>query len=564
MGLFIEARCEGREPVKLSLIPGQSAVIGRSPEADLRIAGDSFVSRRAAVVYLDSDRLSVKRVAGASNPIVFNGEEKDEFVVEAGEGFVIGKTRFFLLSEATFVKMQAETKIDPKLLRTISDNDMYAMGGHSERLRLLDLLELPEMLRSKSRAEFFVHLAALLRMATGGRWVSVTTEEGKLLALDMADMNVKQVQISRSLANVALKEAPRPTIYFWSNPEEDFRATIQEGTDWAICAAMKLPGESPLILYVAGQGGGDASASAHQENARFVGLVADMVGRSLAVQQLESWQGRLQQYFSGPVISKILKSSDPKELEPRLAQSTVMFFDLRGFSRRTEGQNEKILSYLGELRQVMTAMTRWVFEEQGVVLQYQGDGMLACWNVPIADPKHIDRACRAALKMCATLKELRGDWKCGIGLHTGEVVAGSIGSEQMFSYSVMGSVVNQASRVEGITKAVESPILVTREIADGVSPAVAVPLRIGKFRPVGMATALDLFELQPPQGDAKRMESFGKGLEALEAGDWEKAYEILDVLPAADRPARFLKSLAEAYRRHPPRDWKGVVELTEK
>jgi adenylate cyclase len=300
------------------------------------------------------------------------------------------------------------------------------------------------------------------------------------------------------------------------------------------------------------------------DNARYVGLVADMVGRSLSLNKLQAWQERLNRYFSAPVVEKILRSKDPKALEPRLAEATVMFFDLRGFSKRTEGRNEKILEYLGELKEVMTAMTGEIFAENGVVLQYQGDGILACWNLPTPDPTHVDQACRAALAMVRHLAAMPGLWSCGVGLHGGEVVAGAIGSEQLFNYSVMGAVVNQSSRVEGITKALEVPILVTGAIAARVSSEVALPVRVGRFRPVGMATALDLYELQLPPGQKERNETFGQGLVAFESGNWDQAYESLSRLGAGDRPARFLVALSEEYRRHPPKNWDGVIELKEK
>ena len=269
-------------------------------------------------------------------------------------------------------------------------------------------------------------------------------------------------------------------------------------------------------------------------------------------------------FFSGPVIEQIVQSENPKDLEPRVCESTVMFFDIRGFSSRSEGRNDKILGLLSELRTVMTAMTAEIFAENGVVLHYVGDGIIACWNVPFPDPHHVDRACRAALRMVDALARLPGGWQCGIGLHTGELVVGAMGSDQVFSFSILGPVVNQSSRIEGITKAIEVPLLISREVAERVSPDVAATLRIGRFQPAGMTAALDLFELVPPPGDASRSVAFARCLLAFENGAWEDAYEALDGLPSRDRPARYLKLLAEQYRRHPPKDWRGVIELTEK
>ncbi len=241
-----------------------------------------------------------------------------------------------------------------------------------------------------------------------------------------------------------------------------------------------------------------------------------------------------------------------------------MFFDIRGFSKLTEGKAEKILEKTGQLQDVMTAMTEEIFKENGVVLQFLGDGILACWNLPFPDPEHVNRACRAALGMVTALEKIAPGWRCGIGIHTGEVVAGSMGAKQLFSYTVMGPVVNQASRLEGITKIVEVPILVTKEVSEKISKDTAAVRRIGHFRPAGMNTALDLFEIHPLPADVERDKVFATGLRAFETGDWEEAYEILDHLPPRDRPARYIKTLAEMHRRRPPKDWKGIIELSEK
>jgi adenylate cyclase len=128
----------------------------------------------------------------------------------------------------------------------------------------------------------------------------------------------------------------------------------------------------------------------------------------------------------------------------------------------------------------------------------------------------------------------------------------------------MGPVVNQASRLEGITKIVEVPILATKEVMEKLSPETGIARRIGKFQPAGMNVALDLFEIHPLPEDKDKAKLFAKGLEEFEKGLWEESYEILDHLPPGDRPARYIKTLAEMHRRRPPKDWKGVIELSEK
>ncbi|MCX5788942.1 MAG: adenylate/guanylate cyclase domain-containing protein [Elusimicrobia bacterium] len=556
MSAFLEALREGERPLRFTLAEGTPSVVGRGEEADLRVAADPSLSRKHFVVKLEGGRLRVDRLSGAANPVYLQGEAKDGFVLSPGEQFVVGSTRFAFRVDG----VRAEPP--PQAQKTLEASEVYKDAPGSDRLRLLDLLELPELLRVKSEPEFFLHVSTMLRLAARARWVAVANQEGRILALDVAEEVAERPEWSGTLVRKALAEAPRPTLYTWTPGGAE--ATVQEGVDWAIAAAVRVPGEPAIVFYAAGASQGESAATL-EESARLVGLVADLVGRTLSVRRLEAREGRFAQFFSKPVIEKMLESAgEPSSLEPHVAESTVMFCDIRGFSKRLEEPAGLLLEHIGDLRRAMTAISEEIFRENGVVLRYTGDGILACWNVPLPDRHHVDSAVRAALAVTRRLAEVAPQWSCGIGLHTGEVVAGALGSEQLFSYTVLGAVVNQASRIEGITKFVEAPVLASREVASRVSPAAAAPLRLGRFQPAGMGVALDLFELTPPPGDMDRAYAIGQGLAALEAGDWEKAYEALNERPAKDLPARFLKSLAEQYRRRPPKDWKGVIELSEK
>ncbi|MBI3554258.1 MAG: hypothetical protein HY077_17305 [Elusimicrobia bacterium] len=564
MGASLEIAAKGAAPVRFEL-SSSAVVIGRSEEADLRVAGDLHISRRHVQVSLEGGRLKVRRLGQASNPVYHGGAPADEFTLVPGDFFVIGGTRFTFVSDAADnARMKASSASDanPKLLKTISQTDLYSMGESSDRLKLLDLLELPEILRSRDRKDFYVHIAGLLRLSTGATWACVVTEEGKVLGEDAASDTGKGYSPSRSLIKKALDDAPMPTIYSWNNPG-DIMATVQEGLDWAVCAAARIPGEPAVIFYASGRDSAGRGAL-RQDEARFVGLVADMVGRSFSMDRLLTMEGRLERFFAGPIVDKILKSPDMKELEPRLAQSTVLFFDIRGFSLRTEEKNEEILGYISDLRRAMTAMTGAILDERGVVLQYLGDGILACWNVPFEETGHVDRACRAALRMAEAIGHATGGWSCGIGIHTGEVVAGAIGSEQVFAYGVLGTVVNQASRIEGITKILKTPILVTTEVAERLSASEGVAMRVGRFKPAGMSAAFDLFELTAPPGDRARRELFADGLSRLKTGDFSGAAKLFGSRPGADGPASFLNVVCETYAAKPPAKWDGVIELIQK
>ncbi len=550
---------EGPE-FELDLVEGRRAVIGRGTDCEIRV-NDPRVSRRHAEAALEGGCLKVQRLAGSSNPIYHGGKESENFSLLSGDFFAIGGTRFTLSAVAAPAPSSASP--EPVPLQTIAVRDLYAMGSATGSLRLEELLALPEILRGRDRHDFYAHIAAMMRRSTSGEWACVVTEEGVVLGEDSADAGAEHRRPSRTLIRKAVADSPQPTVYSWTQPGA-VEATAMAGLDWALCAAAKIHGEPAVVFYVAGRQGGASDAALFNEKARFVGLVADMVGRSVSMARLQTLSGNLEHFFAGPVVEKIMKSSDLKDLQPKLAVSTVMFFDIRGFSKMTEQNSREILGYTGELNRAMTAMTKVILEERGVILQYMGDGILACWNVPFEDPEHADRACRSALRMAAGIGAATGGWKCGIGLHSGEVVAGSIGSEQVFSYGLLGTVVNQASRVEGITKVLGVPILVTRAVAEKVSPTTAVPVRLGCYRPAGMTADVELFELTPAPGDPARAEALGLGLEALEKGDWAEAVKRFEAFPSSDRPAAYLLSIAELCARTPPPHWRGVIEMTQK
>jgi adenylate cyclase len=566
---------------------GGEAILGASSAADLRVTGEPYLSRLHAVIHPFLDCVAVERLPDARNPIVFKGSTNDKFELRSGDYFVIGSTRFHLYAdkeagdEQEGIELKKQPAPDYQL--TIPPEELRARGGRRDRLRLLDLMELPEILRTKGRNEFYVYACGLLRMATGAQWVRVLTSiSGKhtILAEDASVDRSMDKPISQALVDAAVKEAPKPVAYSWKHAADgSLDATAHEGVDWAICCAMPIPGEVPVLMYLAGAtdavGGylGQETESGAQtflrDTARLVGLVADMIGRAMSLQKVEMWQSRLGRFFSGRLVSRILEAEGTDELAPKIAEATIMFFDIRGFSALTENNLERILEYESDLRRVLTAMTDCVHDHEGVVLRYMGDGMLACWNVPYALPNHVEQACLAALGMVAEMEAVSDGWSCGIGLGVGQVVAGSLGSEQIYAYDILGAVANQTARVEGITKIVGVPILVTSEVAQRIKSENILTRRVARFRPAGMETEVELFTIDRASSDPAQRQALldrlavhAKGLEAFEAGNWEEAFNILHPIVQDDPAARYVYKLA--LQGKPPRDWNGVVELSQK
>jgi adenylate cyclase len=162
-------------------------------------------------------------------------------------------------------------------------------------------------------------------------------------------------------------------------------------------------------------------------------------------------------------------------LEGASPEISVLFADLRGFTSASEGlPPTKVVT---ALNMFLDAMTRAVIEEQGTVDKFMGDCVMAFWNAPRREPRHAERAVRAALLMQQYIDEamqieevaalpVRG---CGIGVATGEAVVGNIGSAQRLDYTVIGDTVNTASRLCGVAEAGE--VVITEGCAQAVGHA---------------------------------------------------------------------------------------------
>lgn len=579
-----------------TLTEGKELMLGASAKADCSVAGESYLSRLHAVLTLRGDELHVERLPDARNPVFFRGLPANRFQMKAGDFFVIGSTIFHAVSDASSGDAagargtdpgKSELESAPTYQFTLGADDLRpsAVPDRRDRLRLLDLMELPEVLRTKSRAEFYVYACGLLRLETGAKWVRVLTVDNgqfKILAEDAIIDRESEKPLSRSLIDGAIAEAPKPVTFCWSHKlEKSLQATAHEGVDWAISCAMKVPDEPHVVIYLAGASetaggylGFDTQSGARtflRDTARLVGLVADMIERAMSLQKMEGYKSSLNRFFSGRLAGKILQTEGTDELKPKIAEATVMFFDIRGFSQKTEENLERLLEYALELRQALTAMTQCVFDRDGVVLRYIGDAILACWNVPDAMPHHVESACLAAMEMVETMKKATSNWACGIGLAVGDLVAGRLGSEQIYAYDILGPVANQASRVEGITKKVKVPILVTEEIAKRLTSPEILTRRVARFRPAGMEHVLTLCTIERAAADAAvrqqtdaNRRTYAEGLVLFEAGKWAEVRTILHSIELADPPAEFLRNQATQNDGKPPRGWDGIIDLSSK
>lgn len=204
-------------------------------------------------------------------------------------------------------------------------------------------------------------------------------------------------------------------------------------------------------------------------------------------------------YMAPELVEELAGHPERLRLGGEMREVTLLFADVRGFSRLSEGMDAEALTRL--VNRLFTPLTEAILAERGTIDKYIGDAVMAYWNAPLTDPQHARNACRAALAMTRELDRLNrltvaegglvgaapGPVRVGIGLNTGICCVGNLGSPKRFDYSIIGDPVNVASRLEAATKAWGAPIIAgssTAGAATGLAfielGTVALP---GKDRP---------------------------------------------------------------------------------
>jgi adenylate cyclase len=232
-------------------------------------------------------------------------------------------------------------------------------------------------------------------------------------------------------------------------------------------------------------------------------------------------------YLSPAVIDRIMADPGALKLGGERRELTIMFSDLAGFTSLSEGLEPEELTAL--LNDYLTDMTDIILEEGGTLDKYEGDAIMAFWNAPIGQPDHAARACRAAVRCQRQLAARRPEFKerCGkemharIGLHTGLVVVGNMGSRQRFDYTVLGDAANLASRLEGANKAFGSDIMISAVTRDQAEGFLCRPL--GPLQVVGRKAPVEVFQLGGLPGESAP-DGWTRFALALDA--WRKGREV--------------------------------------
>jgi adenylate cyclase len=299
-------------------------------------------------------------------------------------------------------------------------------------------------------------------------------------------------------------------------------------------------------------------------------LVAATVG-GLATEGREKAHLRsiFSQYVSRTVVDRILADPARAKLGGERKELTVLFSDIRNFSSFAEEMKpEDLAGFLGEY---LTPMTALVLESGGMLDKYIGDAVMAIWAAPVDLPDHAARACDVALRMQAALRDLNVHWKregkpeiaIGIGINTGAMSVGNMGSAARFDYTVLGDQVNYGSRLEALTKEYGVGILVGEATATAAGPGF-VFRELDLVRVKGRAAAAPVFELVGRAGEVTPDERWKTALAAYRKRDFATARTTFSELAGDPAAAALAARCAKLAETPPGDDWDGVYEQRSK
>ena len=282
------------------------------------------------------------------------------------------------------------------------------------------------------------------------------------------------------------------------------------------------------------------------------------------------------QYVPEGHIERLLDNKQAANMDGERREMSVLFSDIRNFTAISEGLSTQQLKQF--LNHYLSPMTEIIFKQQGTIDKYIGDLVMAFWGAPLNDPKHAENAVLAALEMRRKTATMQHEFqtlgitqsvKAGIGIHTGEMNVGDMGSTYRRAYTVLGDAVNLGSRLESLTKQYNILILVSKETMQQC-PSISFRL-VDYVRVKGRQKEVQLYEpiclnTMLTTDQEQQIESHHHALKAYLEGDWKQANKEFTRLfkQLKDPLYQVYQQRMQQMELIAPDDWDGIFTHTSK
>jgi len=288
-------------------------------------------------------------------------------------------------------------------------------------------------------------------------------------------------------------------------------------------------------------------------------------------------KGAFTYYVSSSVVNEMLKHPEKLKLGGDRKELSILFSDIRGFTTIAEGMSPEELVHL--LNEYLTVMTDIVFKYDGTLDKYMGDAIMAIYGAPLDLPDHASKACRSALEMMRELEKLNKKWLAegkkpvdiGIGINTGPMMVGNMGSEQRFDFTVMGDSVNLGSRLEGANKNYKTNVIISEYTYEKVKGEFLCmeldSVRVqGKREPVKIYSLLGFNDL--PKTQHQTAARFNRGITLYKAQQWDDAIHVFEEIQAVEpnlyAAQVYIERCLDLKKNPLPPEWDGVYVMTTK
>ncbi len=564
--------------------PGQTIELGRA--AAFSIPWDDAISRRHAQLTAEQSGLRVVRLPLSANPIFYRGRALDDFRASVGDHFVIGQTTFFLRGDSARATLRTPEPLSEQLFPS---GTLRHLRYQDAEKRIAVLSQLPEIISSaRNETDLFGRMADVLLAGIDSASVVSIVQATDDLGVSVLHWDRRRVsnlpfEPSERLIWTAVN-TDQSVLHIWGSLPDDTQVTFDPHHQWAFAVPIRGDASRGWAIYVTGlapysnrDGIDQPSRIDLKGDLKFAELVGSMLANIRQLQRLERQQATLRPFFS-PVVLDAISGQEPQTvLAPRQCHLSVMFCDLRGFSKASERMATDLLGLLGQVSRALQITTQQILGAGGVVGDFHGDASMGFWGWPIDDPQSAEKACRSAVEIQRQFRQLTqqghqlGTLNIGVGIASGTAVAGRIGTDDQVKVTAFGPVVNLAARLESMTRDFQLSILVDDATAQGLYPiAEFIEFAIREIcvvRPYGLETAIKIWQVYDGRDAGlqftRGLAGYARGLSAFTDGDWRTAQAEWRRLSDYDGAAAFLLRYMGA-RSAPAPNWDGAVTLEHK
>ena len=283
-------------------------------------------------------------------------------------------------------------------------------------------------------------------------------------------------------------------------------------------------------------------------------------------------------YLSPALVEKLQKDPSLLKLGGETRELSIMFTDVRGFTTISEHYGADVQGLTQIMNRYMTAMTARILQNEGTLDKYIGDAQMAFWNAPLDDKEHALHAVKTGLEMLGDLKAFNDSiaaegvppFGMGLGINTGDVVVGNMGSSQRFDYTCLGDAVNTASRLEGQSKPYHVKMVIGPKTYEYVKDEYLC-LELDTLAVKGKTIGVNIYTIVEKNGlNIAFSRAHADFLQHYRKMDWEKALEYIPFIERAfegdmKEYYQMMVERIEEYKINPlPKDWDGVYRTNSK